>query len=197
MFDEQATGMAPERIDVGGGMAPEEAPSFADVADQAGGAWPKGWYSAEIIEGYATTKGHTFTTSDSPSKNGDSRNLRVCFALAGGRLMPGQERNTFTSLNYRTIDLTSERIAAVREARATFGGQKGAWIGQADLQRSSIVMGKFGQIENALGFRLPLHPEGYFAAPRLVGQKVDVRLGEDEDGFNVITGYAKAGTRVK
>jgi hypothetical protein len=189
------TEMAPERIDIGGN-APEEMPSFADLAEPTGGAWPKGWYTAEIIEGYATGNGHTFSTEDKLSNMGDSRNLIICFALDGGKLMPGQTRKTFSQLNYRVDDLTAARVAAVRKAREVFGGEK-TWTGNTDIQRSSIVMGKFGQLEGALGFVLPKHPLGYFAPLQLVSQKMDVRLGEDDKGYNVITAYAKAGTKAK
>lgn len=190
------TEMAPERIDIGGN-APEEMPSFAELAEPTGGAWKKGWYAAEIIEGYATGNGHTFSTEDKSSKNGDSRNLIICVKMDGGLLEPGATRNTFAQLNYRIEDLTAARVRAVVEARKMFGEQRGAWVGNTDLQRSSIVMGKFGQLESAFGFTLPKHPQGHFAPIKLVSQRIDVRLGEDDKGYNVITGFAKAGTKAK
>jgi hypothetical protein len=197
MSYENEAGTAPERIDIGG-TVPEEMPSFAELADPIGGAWPKAWYSADIIEGYTTPNGHTFTTKDAPSRNGDSRNLTICLSLDGGKVVPGQTRTTFVQFNYRAEDLTAARVQQVMQARKNFAGQKGKWIGNEDIQRSSIAMGKFGQLEEALGFRLPKHPEGHFAPVKLVTQKVDVRLGMDEDDkYNEVNAFAKAGTKAK
>lgn len=187
------TEMAPERVDVGATMA-EELPSLADFAQEPGGAWPKGWYAATILEGYATPKGTVFQTLDNPSKAGDSRNLMICVSMDGGKL---GTRNTFTQLNYRAGDFTADRMAAIKEAREQFKGARGAWTGQTDLQRSSLALAQLGQLEAALGFRLPLHPAGHILAAKLVGQKMDVRLGEDEKGYNEINAFAKAGTRAK
>lgn len=193
-FDNEAAGTAPERIDVGG-MAPEELPSLADFAQEPGGAWPKGWYGGTIVEAYATGKGTMFSTEDKPSKAGDSRNLVICVSLNGGKL---GTRNTFTQVNYRSTDFTADRMAAVKEAREQFKGQRGAWTGNTDLQRSSLALAQLGQIENALGFRLKLHPSGYILASALVGQAMDFRLGmDDKDQYNEINAFAKAGTRVK
>src|ERR1017187_2242652 len=96
------------RIDEGG-MAQEAMPSLAEIAQETGGAWPPGWYGAEIIEGY-TAGGYQFTTADTVSKAGDSRNLRVALKLTatavrqdaeGNSVQPGATRNTFSSQNYR------------------------------------------------------------------------------------------------
>ena len=187
------TEMAPERIDIGGTVA-EELPSLTDFAQEPGGAWPKGWYGATILEAYATPKGTIFTTEDKPSKAGDSRNFMICVSMDGGKL---GTRNTFTQLNYRPDDFTPARMAAIREAREQFKGSRGAWTGQTDLQRSSLALAQLGQLESALGFRLPLHPHGHILATKLIGQKMDVRLGEDEKGYNEINAFAKAGTRAK
>jgi hypothetical protein len=193
-YDDAGTAPEVERVDVGGGMAPEELPSLSDFATEPGGAWPKGWYGAEVVEAYATGKGTIFTTEDKPSKAGDSRNLVLCFSMDGSKL---GTRNTFVQVNYRETDFTADRMAAVKEAREQFKGMRGAWTGNTDLQRSSLALAQLGQIENALGFRIKLHPSGHILAASLVGQKMDVRLGEDEKGYNEINAFAKAGTRAK
>lgn len=194
MNDSFGTQEEKERVDVGGGLVPEELPSLADFADEVGGAWPKGWYAAEVIEGYATGKGTIFTTKDEVSRAGDSRNLTICFRVTHPQ---HGERNTFAQINYRTSDFTAGTLAAVKEAREQFKGSRGAWIGQKDLQRSSLALGQLGQIEGALGFRLKLHPSGHILPSALVTQKMDVRFTINEDGYNDINAYAKAGTRVK
>jgi hypothetical protein len=187
------TEMAPERIDIGAPVA-EELPSLTDFAEEVGGAWPNGWYSATVIEGYSTSKGTQFTTSDDVSKAGDSRNFRICVSMDGGKL---GTRNTFTSINYRTTDFSADRLTAVKEAREQFKGTRGAWIGQTDLQRTSLALAQLGQLEGALGFRLKLHPAGYILASSLVGQKMDVRLTMGDKGYNEINAFDKAGTRTK
>lgn len=190
-----APGQEPERVDVGQGMAAEELPSLSDFATEPGGAWPKGWYNGKIVEGYTTTgKAHVFTTEDTPSRAGDSRNLIICVVLNGGKL---GTRNTFVQVNYRPIDFTVDRMGAVRAAREQFKGTQGAWVGNTDLQRSSLALAQLGQLENALGFRIKLHPNGHILAAALVGQEMDFRLGEDDKGYNVINAFAKAGTRAK
>ncbi len=63
-------------------VASEEMPSLADYGrEPSTGAWPDGWYAATILAGYATNSGHQWVTEDGPSKDGLSRNLRVCFLL--------------------------------------------------------------------------------------------------------------------
>src|SRR5262245_53553451 len=93
----QAPAQENERVDVGG-MVPEEMPSLADFGQEPGGAWPNAWYGAKIVEGYATGSGKVWTTEDTPSKGGDSRNLRICLSINGGKL---GTRNNWYNINYR------------------------------------------------------------------------------------------------
>jgi len=195
-FDNEGAAQAPEneRIDIGAN-APEEMPSLADFFEEpSGGAWPKGWYGAKVIEGYATGSGKQWNTEDTPSRGGDSRNLRICFTVSGGKL---GTRNTFASVNYRIEDFTAGRLAAVRAAREQFKGTQGAWTGNTDLQRSSLAIAQFSQLENAVGFRMKLHPNGHTLPLTLVGQDIDVRFTEDEKGYNVINAFAKSGSKAK
>jgi hypothetical protein len=193
-----------DRIDAGPGLAAEEMPSLADFAEEPGGAWPKGWYRAEFIEGYATTKGTQFTTKDEPSKNGTSRNLTLCLRIAGDFYMndgerkagPGGVRNTFEQINYRLDDFTPAKLAMVKELRESNKGVRGAWPGQADQQRTSLALAKLGQIEKAMGATFKRTPLG-LSASHLSGRAVDVRLGVDDKGYNEVTAFAPAGSRVK
>ena len=174
-----------------GSTSAELVPSLSDVADEVGGAWPKGWYPATIIEGYSTPKGKQFTTSDAPSQKGDSRNLRLCFSASDGK----SERTMQESFNYRSGDLSAERIAYVLEARTENKGIKN-WADK-DAQRSSLALGKLGQIAKAISdtFQFSLNGNGGLAIAPLVGAKVDIRLGINEEGFNEVTGFAPAGTK--
>jgi hypothetical protein len=182
----------PETLnDVTNDLAVEEVPSLADFAEEAGGAWPKGWYRAEVIEGYATPKGKVFTTEDSTSSKGDSRNMRLCFTVFGAT----GDRTMQESFNYRPSDFSAERLQFIKEQRAEYKGVRGRWS-DSDAQRTSLALAKIGAIEKAVGFTLRTK-EGLTTPVRAVGQKIDVRLGVNEEGYNEITGFDKAGSKVK
>jgi len=169
-----------------------ESVNLSDFAAEPGGAWPTGWYRASIIEGYATPKGHQFATFDAPSQKGDSRNLRLCFLVSGSS---GNERTMQESFNYRPSDFSRERLAYIKEARIEYKDVKGRWA-DADAQRSSLAIAKIGQFQKALGFsELKTTTDGGVLAGVFVDQKVDVRLGVDENGYNVVTAFAPAGTK--
>lgn len=166
----------------------EEVPSLADFAEEPGGAWPVGWYSAEITHGYVTGRGKEFHTEDTTSKNGDSRNARLCLKL----ISPKGERTMQESFNYRSEDFSPERLEFIKEARAEYKNVKGRWS-DSDAQRSSLALAKIGQIERALGFTI--RTKDHMVPEKAIGQKVDVRLGINDDGFNKITAFAKAGEK--
>jgi hypothetical protein len=169
----------------------EALPSLADFADEVGGAWPKGWYAATIIEGYATPKGKQFSTGDTPSQKGDSRNLRLCLKATDGK----SERTMQESFNYRQGDFSAERLAFIAEARTENKGLKN-WADK-DAQRSSLAIGKLGQIGKAIaeGFQFSINGNGGLNVAPLIGVAVDIRLGINDDGFNEITGFAPAGSK--
>lgn len=179
-----------ERIDQPN-LISEELPSLSEFAEEAGGAWPVGWYKAMVIDGYATRKGTVFTTEDTPSRDGQSRNMRLCLNVTGA----AGTRNTFDTFNYRISDFTPARLEQIKELRQQFKGTRGAWPGQADAQRTSLAIANLGQLEKALGFRFKRHPEGYLVPGTFVGQKLDIRLGVDDKGYNEVTAYAAAGSR--
>lgn len=167
-----------------------ESVNLSDVAAEPGGAWPNGWYRATIIEGYATGRGHQFQTGDGVSKKGDSRNLMLCFNVVSATA----ERNMQESFNYRGSDFGRERLAFIKEERLANKDLK-RWP-DVDAQRTSLAVAKIGQFQKAIGFtELKLTSEGGIISGVFVGQAVDVRLGVDENGYNVITAFAPAGTK--
>lgn len=171
-------------------LVPEETPANVDLTDLAtepGGAWPKGWYPGDIIEGYLAGS-FQFTTSDTESKKGDSRNLILCFRVKNGT----EERTIFRQYNYRTSDFSASRIQAVKGARKELG--RGKWPGREDLLRSSIALGELGQLQTATGVAPQFHPETHgIIAGLYVGKRVDVRLGIDEKEYNEVTALAPLG----
>jgi hypothetical protein len=177
------------------GLASEGEVDFAAFADEPSqGAWPNGWYAATVIEGYATRKGHQFITEDVTSKNGDSRNIRFCFAVVN---TAGETRNIQEQYNYKSeLLLTSEGLTGLAEARKELKGVR-SWPGEAKaMQSSSITLGKLGQFQKALG--LKLKSTGISFDPSVfVGQRVDVKLSTDTDGFNKVTEFSKAGEKAR
>lgn len=168
----------------------EVLPDLTDFADEPGGAWPKGWYQAEIIEGYATAKGKQFMTEDNPSKDGTSRNMRLCFRVSKGT----DARQLQESFNYRQTDFTPDRLAFIKEAREEFKGVKGAWADR-DAQRSSLAIAKLGQLQKAMGVKVPLTANGTINPASLVSIKLDVYLTIDENGYNEVKQFAPASSK--
>lgn len=173
-------------------VQPEELPSLADYArEPSQGAWPKDWYKAQIIEGYATGSGYQWETHDAPSKDGTSRNMTVCFALTNSA---GETRNIWVSFNYRLDDFTAQKLNAIIALRKQYAGKRGAWA-EKDLQRSSLAIAQLGQFERALGFRFQRTPAGFLKTSVFVGQKMDVRLTINEEEFNEVAEFARLGDR--
>lgn len=179
-------------LDLGEGLEAETLTGLEEMAEEpTGGAWPKGWYKAQIIEGFQTRKGKTVQTSDAPSQKGDSRNLKLCLKVFKGV----EERTMIAAFNYRATDFTAERIAFIKEMREEYKGVKGRWS-DTDAQRSSLALASIGGLSKAVGFA-PKLANGGLVAGIFVGQEVDVYLGVDpEKGFNEPRNFAKAGTKV-
>lgn len=162
--------------------------NLADMAEKPSGAWPRGWYPSEIIEGY-TAGAHQFLSGSTVSKAGDSYNFRICFRVSGPE---GIIRTMFTSLNYRPIDFTQDRIETVQNLRKEFAGQKGKWVGYEDEQRSSLALAKLGQVQVATGVSPQLNDEGMLNFVPFLGTKPFIRLTIDEEtGYNEITGFSQ------
>jgi hypothetical protein len=181
-------------------LGSEEMPSLADMAHEPStGAWPDGWYAATILEGYATNSGHEFITEDSPSKDGSSRNMRICIRAKN---KAGEERNYFTSLNYRKGDLTKVTMEAVKKALQTAKEQKWAnkdWPAEwKDIHRTIIAIQGLAQFERALGFKLSKTEEGTIKVAPFFNQKLDARLRlNDETGYSDVAEFAKFEERKK
>jgi hypothetical protein len=179
-------------------VASEEMPSLADYGrEPSTGAWPDGWYPTVILAGYATNSGFQWATEDTPSKDGMSRNLRVCFKMTN---KAKEERNIWGSFNYRLADFTADRLAAIARVRKQAQAENwkpGAWPGELkDLQRSNLAVSTLGQFERALGFKLKLIPGTGLNASIFVGHQLDIRIAVNpESNFSEVKEYAKLGER--
>lgn len=159
---------------------------LSEMAGKASGAWPRGWYPAEIIEGYRQG-GYEFSTGSKASKKGDSYNLLVCFRVSSG----ADVRTMFKQINYRTADFEPETIEAIRNLRKEFAGVRGKWDGFADEQRTSLALAEMGQLAGAAQVPFSLN-DGIVNAAPFIGRSLYVRLTIDEDsGYNEITGVSQ------
>lgn len=159
---------------------------LSELGDKASGAQPAGWYPAEVIEGFQGRKGEILTET-SVSQKGDSFNLRLCFRVK----FTDVTRTMFTSLNYRPVDFTPKRVAVVQKLREEFAGQRGAWEGFADEQRSSLALGKLGQLQTATGVNLT-STGGKINAGPFVGKKLFVYVNIDQEtGYNDIKRFSQ------
>ena len=172
-------------------MTTGELPSLTDFAQDRNSSWPSGWYPATVVEEYSTRSGKTFTTSDEPSRDGSSRNLRLCLEV---RSAAGQDRVIQTIFHYRPMDFTPERFAQVTQARRRFNGVRGRWS-DTDIQRSSLALAKLGMLENAAGSRLKRTKAGTLDPEAFIGTDFDVYLDIDEQGYNEAREFAAAGTK--
>jgi hypothetical protein len=178
-----------------------ELPDLSDFGrEPSAGAWEhqgfgpsNNWYPAEVIEGYATQSSFQWSTEDTASKDGNSRNMRVCFRITNSA---NETRNIWASFNYRLDDFDGKKLAAIKELRAQYAGKKGAWA-EKDLQRTSLALASLGQFERAFDkkIRLSRTEAGNLNPIPLVGYKIDVRLGTNEDGFNTVEEFAKLSER--
>ena len=172
------------------GLVQEEMPSLSDFFEEPGGHITPGWYAAEVLEGYATGKGTQFTTTDEPFKDG-----RRIFRLALGLTVAGQQRNLQKTFFYGADQFSAESLAHIKALREQFKGQK-SWAGQGQAQNFSITLGHLSQLEKAIGFKLARHPNGGLLAAPYIGKKMDVRVLTGKNGYDEISGFAPAGTRV-
>lgn len=176
-------------LDLGEGLEAEAINGLEEMAEEHQGAWPKGWYRAEVIEGFQTRKGKTVQTGDAVSSKGDSRNLKLCLRSTNGV----EERNIIASFNYRVSDFTPERIAFIKEARLENRGVRGRWS-DTDAQRSSLALAMIGGLTKAVGFS-PKVANGGLVSGIYVGSKLDIYLRIDDKGFNETADFAAAGTK--
>lgn len=181
-------------------LSTEEMPSLAEFAHEpSSGAWPDGWYAATVLEGYATNSGHEFVTEDTPSKDASSQNVRICLRMKN---KAGEERNYFTTFNYRKTDLTSAVMGAVKKALETAKAQKWSnkdWPADwKDIHRTVIAIQGLSQLERALGQKLQKTEVGTLKVSNFVGQKLDARLKlNEETSYSDVVELAKSEERKK
>ena len=163
---------------------------LSEFSTRQSGAWPRGWYPAETIEGY-DAGGREFATGTSLSNKGDSYNLIVCFRVTKDATKEAEKRTTFAQINYRSVDFTPERMEAVKNLRRELAGVRGRWDGYTDEQRSSLALAQLSNFQKATSVPLTF-TDGIINSVPFVGHKLFVRLSIDEEtGYNEITGFSQ------
>jgi hypothetical protein len=115
---------------------------------------------------------------DAPSKQGDSRNLRLCFKVSKGT----QTRNLQENYNYRTTDFAPERISQIKAMREEFKDTM-SWPDK-DAQRISLALVSFKQFKNVLGHGVQLTDGNTVPTAQFLGAKCEVYLSTDDKGYN-------------
>lgn len=130
-----------------------DVPDFSGLDEAGAGFTPfeDGWYGGTILgtRTFQDKNGNerTFESSDTVSKKGDSRNIRLQLLLT--RKSDGRTHHTSTLVNYRPEDLTQEAVQAVKarmEAAKTSGEKF-----QGD--RTSMTLTRLGQLQKIAGVR--------------------------------------------
>lgn len=147
---------------------PTEAEPFSD-----------GWYQAQILERRSFTDPNgndkVFESSDSPSANGDSRNIRL--QLQVKRQSDNRTLNTNIQVNYRPEDLTQETVQAVAK-RQEESRENNTNMG--DLFRPFMTLTRLGRLQKIAGVRqLQRNGNGGLELTPLFGKTLYVRLGDD------------------
>lgn len=179
---------------------------FEFAKQESTGPWADGWYPGVIVPQYEAGANNTlFKTEDTLAQKGDSRNIRICFAVAREDKTAGlvtiDTRYISHTVNYRMEDLTDERIAEVQAYKERQGKTPVKNWSDKDIQRSFLSYAKLHELERVLGKELTQNGSGFDVEP-LITCNADVRIYTEEksDGsgkkFNSIGNVAPAGTRI-
>jgi len=148
--------------------------AFAE--DTSSEPWTDGWYQGTIQEQrtFVDRNGNdqVFQSSDAPSANGDSRNIRLQVEI---KRTDGRTLNTNTLVNYRPEDLTQETVQAVSKRREESGDAMG------DLFRPFITLTRLAKLGKIAGGRqLQRNGNGGLDLTPLYGKSAYFRLKDDD-----------------
>ena len=153
---------------------PPEVADGYDLSGITGGGeasgFENGWYQGVILasRSFTSRDGSTrvYTSRDTLSKNGDSRNIRLEVEIV--RASDARLLNLTLLVNYRMEDLTPETIKAVKEGIETDTRTRIGLQRLAQLQRIG-ASGPLGVAE-----------EGGLTLTQLYGKRAHFRLGPDD-----------------
>ena len=154
-------------------------PDLSDIREEEIQPFADGWYFGEIHEERVTTDRNgnerSFTSSDTPSNNGDSRNIRLQVVLK--RKADGRSMGLSYMLNYRPEDLTAETVKAIakRQEETKSGAE---W---AELFRPYITLQRLSKVQQVAGVRqLQRAEDGGLVLTPLFGKTAYFRLAPDK-----------------
>ena len=155
-----------------------------------------GWYGGTILEKRAFTDSNgndrVFESSDTPSQNGASRNIKLQIELK--RQSDGRALNISALTNYQPEDLTQAVVQAVNAdtARAKEGEKR-------TMFREFMVLDRLSKLQRIAGVRqLQRNGNGGLELTPLFGKKAFFRIGPDKrsDGkYKAIIEYSEKGPK--
>jgi hypothetical protein len=155
-------------------------PDLSGIVDtQTSEPFQDGWYKGTILEKREFTDNtgseRVFESSDAPSQNGDSRNVRLQVEV---KRQDGRTLNTNVLVNYQTEDLSQETVQAIAAAQATQEpGKKPQW---GSLFRPFMALQQLGKLQKIAGVRqLQRNGNGGLDLTPLYGKTAFFKLGPD------------------
>ena len=154
-----------------------------------------GWYGGTILEKRVFTDSNgndrVFESSDTPSQDGASRNIRLQVELK--RQSDGRTLTTNVQTNYRPEDLTQEVIQAVNAdtARAKEGEKR-------TMFREFMVLNRLSILQKIAGVRqLQRNGNGGLDLTPLFGKKAYFKIGDDPRNtkYKEIKEYSEKGPK--
>ena len=150
------------------------------VDDTRSDPWEDGWYSGRIVEKREFTDNNgndrVFESTDTPSQNGDSRNVRLQVLLT--RQSDKATMRTNTQVNYQQGDLTPETIQAITDQKARVKAKEDQNMGS--LFRPFRALTQIGALQRVAGIRqFQRNGNGGFELTPLFDKTAYFRLGPD------------------
>ncbi len=141
--------------------------------------WPRGWYSAAVVEKYSIKDGAlTFTTQDRsiPSDKDPSRhNLQICLAAVCADMEPQIKYVNHNEYYSADSYFDDDRLAELKAMSAKY--KNGAWP-NGMARNEAITAGKLGSIEDALlgGADFQKSDDGGIDISMIMGRECEVML---------------------
>lgn len=162
------------------GMNLGDIPDLSGIDDGQSTAWENGWYEGVIIgrREFTDKNGNdrVFESSDTLSKNGNGRNIRLQVQL---KRQDGREMNLSDTIYYTPDDLTQETIQKVmaQKEKIKNGEQWGS------LFRPYMTLNRLGTLQKIAGVRqLQRDTDGSLNLTPLFGKTAYFKLKDDENG---------------
>lgn len=156
-------------------------PDLSEMAegDRQSEPWTNGWYGGRILEQRQFTdkngNDRVFVSSDEPSQNGSSRNIRLQVVVTRA---DGRELNLSALVNYRPEDLTTETVQAVAARRAQVKTGETEW---GDLFRANMTLTRLGKLQKLAGVRnFARNGNGGLDLHGLYGKSAFFKLADDD-----------------